>query len=69
MLDLPVKGRGGRRALSKRIEEGKGLRWLDPDAQAGIRTVVYLSPPERAHGSLDRHATYIVAAHNAGAAR
>ena len=27
------------------------------------------SPPERARGSLDRHATYIVAAYIAGAAR
>ena len=26
-------------------------------------------PPERARGSLDRHATYIVAAYLAGAAR
>jgi hypothetical protein len=43
--------------------------WLPPRCGLGIRRVLYPTPPLRARGSLDRHATYIVAVYVAGAAR
>jgi hypothetical protein len=57
-------------ALFKRIEEEKGLGVSGLRRPGGaFGQLRYLSPPERARGSLDRHATYIVAAYVAGAAR
>jgi hypothetical protein len=70
MLD-PLAGRSKRSESSLQAHRGKeGVGWLDFDAQAGLLgQLQYPTPPLRARVSLDRHATYIVAAYIAGAAR
>ena len=48
---------------------GVPLRDVQEAASHADPRTTMLTPPKRARGSLDRHATYVVAAHVAGAAR
>ena len=58
-----------RGVLFKRIEEEKGLGGCATSPRQGIRTVAIPESTRGARGSLDRNATYIVAAYIADAAR
>ncbi len=58
-----------RSAIVLKHQPRDSSRQDDGDQLRAFRQLEYLTPPVRARGSLDRHATYIVAAYVAGAAR
>jgi hypothetical protein len=70
MHDSLIKRSGFQEEGQKRSDEGTRpfVAWLRTPGGA-FSGFQYPTPPERARGSLDRHATYIVAAYVAGAAR